>query len=393
MAVSTPPRLPEILPNDSDLLEALIEEARRRARRRRRLYGLAGLAAVGIGAAALFGFGDRGGGGRPAEQAPPPGAPALPAPRQVTATNGQLTILAGDAIANLLPSGELRTVVLCERMRNPLCAAHPYSLDWAPDGRRLAYATAIGPGAAAMEWKYVALHVLDTRTRRHISRRVPCFADSIDWSPDGARLAYVCGGRIYLIASDLSKPARLLRTGMPGAHLASPSWGPDGRRITFTAGPRGRASDTAPGIYVAFTAPTAPEPPVLLARGWLPAWSPDGTRIAYRAGCGGIKLVTPSGRDLTPASVVLRCSAIGVGGRPVWSPDGQKIAVSRGWPTNCPPPIDMPWNQSHAVSCRTKPGIYVMNADGTDVRFVSEETSRNFGGGGSIAWRPQPASG
>src|SRR5215213_7517063 len=280
MAVSAPPRPPEpALPDDRTALEALIEEARRRARRRRRLYAAAVAGAGVVGVAALFGVGNGGGGGRPAEQAQPPGAPAPSTPRPVAAKNGELTIVAGDTIANVLPSGQLRTIVLCERMGHALCAAHPRSLDWAPDGRRLAYATAIGPGAAAVELKNVRLHVLDTVTRRHISRRLSCFADAIDWSPDGEQLAYACG-RIYVVASDLSGPPRLLRTGLPESSVASPSWAPDGTQITFTAAPRGRHTHTAPGIYVAPAAPGAREAPVLIARGWSPAWSPDGTRVA-----------------------------------------------------------------------------------------------------------------
>src|SRR5215216_2902663 len=108
MAVSAPPRPPEpALPDDRNALEALIEEARRRARRRRLLYGVAAIAAGALGAGVFFAVGNDGDAGRPAEQAQPPGAPALPAPLPVTAKNGELTIVAGDAIANLLPSGQL----------------------------------------------------------------------------------------------------------------------------------------------------------------------------------------------------------------------------------------------------------------------------------------------
>src|SRR5215208_2112011 len=134
MTVTAPPRPPDrALPDDPAALEALIEEARRRARRRRQLYGLTALAAGALAAGASFGVGSRGGGGRPAERAQPAQAPALPAaPRPVTARNGELTILAGDGIASLADSGRLRTVVRCGRMRSSRCGPHPFSVDWAP---------------------------------------------------------------------------------------------------------------------------------------------------------------------------------------------------------------------------------------------------------------------
>jgi hypothetical protein len=71
MTVATPPRPPGANitddPGDLEALEALIEEARKRARRRRRCYGAFVLVAA-TGALAYFGFANAGGGGPP----PPP---------------------------------------------------------------------------------------------------------------------------------------------------------------------------------------------------------------------------------------------------------------------------------------------------------------------------------
>ena len=97
-----------------------------------------------------------------------------------------------------------------------------------------------------------------------------------------------------------------------------------------------------------------------------PAWSPDGTRIAYESSC-GLRLVTPAGQDVTPASA-RRCQAIGPVGLPNWSPDGTKIAIE------------------------TAKGIYVVNADGTQLQLVSQWTSSVFVDEGleRPSWRPRP---
>jgi Tol biopolymer transport system component len=99
-----------------------------------------------------------------------------------------------------------------------------------------------------------------------------------------------------------------------------------------------------------------------------PAWSPNGRLIAIRdLHCAGIKLITPAGKNVTPARPNSSCRVIGIAGTPIWSPDGKQIAI------------------------QTTKGIYVMNANGTHLRLASTQT-----GGGMFsyenparpAWRP-----
>src|SRR5829696_1886311 len=216
VTVTAPPRRPrEAAPADLEALEALIEEARRRARRRRQRNGVAALIAGVTAAGAFYGFGQGGdpGDGRGGSAAEPPHV-GWSAERAAEALrNGRLTILGEYGIQTVSSAGRVRTLIQCDNLsqKEEPCAAHPWSVDWAPDGRRLAYATAVGPGAMPGRWRFVALHVHDTVSGAHVRRRLSCFASDIDWSPDGSRLAYVCQGRLYLIRADLAGPPRLLR--------------------------------------------------------------------------------------------------------------------------------------------------------------------------------------
>jgi Tol biopolymer transport system component len=108
---------------------------------------------------------------------------------------------------------------------------------------------------------------------------------------------------------------------------------------------------------------------LLSSQATAPAWSPNGRLIAVRAlgSCSGIRLLTPTGRDVTPANSNSNCRVIGVAGTPIWSPNGRQIAIQTTW------------------------GLYVMNANGTGLRLDSRQTGGGLFSGINPAppvWRP-----
>jgi Tol biopolymer transport system component len=242
------------------------------------------------------------------------------------------------------------------------------SLDWSPNGRWLALSvTSIGAANPNN-----GIHVVDLTTGidRQIRSCVPGECDwfDLDWSPDSARIAYVTNSRMYIIERNGSGP-RLVRTGMRGT-VSTPSWSLDGKRIAFA----NRPWPHGPSSVYAVDSDGANR--ALVARdAAAPAWSPDGTTIALASRCGGIKLVTPRGRDVTPGRG--SCRVIGATGVPVWRPDGSQIAIARvGW-----------------TSIGARAGIFVMDADGKNLRLLTHETGRGFNGRPDASWQPRRSAG
>jgi WD40 repeat protein len=320
MSTTTLPPAPP-RPPDLDELDALIKEARRRARRRRALYGASALLAIGAVVAALYGFG---GSGRHPRASPSakPGAPGPPqqtrAPQAVK--NGPLALIDGlnpQRIFLIGPGGRFfRSLPICGE---PKCGA-VQSAAWSPDGRMLAYGT-----TSASTW-----HSRD-----------------LAWSRDGSKLAYVGDANIEIMRTADPLHPRELK-----ASATSPSWSPSGRLIAFD---RFNGRDTR-GIYVSRV--DGSHVRRLSKWGHAPAWSPDGKLIAYSVRC-GIRLMTPTGKDVTPFSA-WNCLHIGLPGTPVWSPDGRKLAFSG------------------------RDGVYVMSSNGSGLREIWDGSAME------PAWRPIP---
>jgi dipeptidyl aminopeptidase/acylaminoacyl peptidase len=373
--VTTPPPKPRTTGRaDHDQLEALIEEARRRARRRRQIYCAVALLALAAGAGTYLLFAHRGGSTTPSPSAGPAPLPPVSGP----ARNGPLTIISHAlpvASIDEIVGGRSKTIWRCP---HDIWCGESASIDWAPDGRRIALTLDEIGGTSG----YVGLHVVDIESGRdtqipagapadaaddawlpYLGRmldRVGCFpATDLDWSPDGSRLAYRCGSRINVLALRGGP----YRTVIPGPAFW-PSWSPDATRIAYSTSLRHGTARAEPQFprQIWIAAVNGSWRRRIATGGEAPSWSPNGVTIAYEGNC-GVRLVTPRGADVTPGND--RCG-IGVLGRPTWSPDGAKIAIEARY------------------------GIFVMNANGTHLRLVSVRTSTAHYGAqpGRPSWRP-----
>jgi dipeptidyl aminopeptidase/acylaminoacyl peptidase len=265
MTVTAPPRSP-LGPE-----QAVIEEARRHRRARRRRIGLASLLALMAGAALFLVVDRSGGSNRPRAAAGAPiaaGCPTAPEPRF-----GPLGAVA------YIHAGVLRVVDLASGYDRALAHVRPAPVDWSPDGRRLTVGSrivAVANGAtcapfgstAALTWfpNRDAL-IVGTAGRFLLAApgRRPRPLLPAHFSPAGAAPVSSDGRSLVAVgrhAIPARKPDSLwvvdVRTGRryllwtPRSWAVGPPtaarWSPDGRWVLFEADGYGSGSIAADGL-------------------------------------------------------------------------------------------------------------------------------------------------
>jgi Tol biopolymer transport system component len=230
-----------------------------------------------------------------------------------------------------------------------------------PDGTRIAFdgiqpEAAFGPGSKTFEFHgHAIFHSHDLYVMNadgsHVRRLTNGLSPATPaWSPDGTTVAVA----LRAPCPDPCNPSNI----PPVSHIALMS--PDGSGITqITSGPN---------------------------LDWHPSWSPDGSRLAFErdfndgSGNGAIDIVNRDGSGLRP---VLVSSGTCCFSDPSWSPDGTMIAFSRDADTtasSCPGGSLCHFAQNE---------VWVMNADGTGLRELTHQASRQFPNGGTApAWAP-----
>jgi Tol biopolymer transport system component len=303
-----PPELGDPLRVDP---EALIEEARRRARRRR-LRNLVGALAALLGALwlySLLGIGRTGG-----ASVVPFDPPSKSATRPNVALPEELSFSANNGVALVDRNGTRRIFVSgIERRRpNGTWLLRQYSgVEWSPDGSKLLALRRGGPESPALVVVNANNKIGPTIARRALDGR---------WSPDGAQIAFVrhepgAGRVLYVASTDGRTVARL------AAHLqvsGAFSWSADGTKVVY-------AGEDSSGVFIVDAGGRRAPRPLPIAAGGVPfedvaivRWSPDGSLIAFTAGH-SVYVVRPNGTRLHRVADAYDFA---------WSPDGRLLAVA-----------------------------------------------------------------
>jgi len=116
------------------------------------------------------------------------------------------------------------------------------SVAWSHDGRRIAFVKSVPIAPVYVRQDLVsAIYVMDADGRRQ--RKLTHYAEhdsGASWSPDGRKIAFTSAlvdfpnssGEIYVVNADGSGRRNLTRN---TAHDFAPAWSPDGRKIVFVS--------------------------------------------------------------------------------------------------------------------------------------------------------------
>lgn len=286
-----------------------------------------------------------------------------------------------------LLTGGITYVTYLRSLERPICVPSPMCTP-DPDGTWIAFSS--------------SRHSWRSRTGRHpyyiyvmnadgtCATRLDDTPDAVwaRWSPDGTRLLFEANGTLYVIGSDGSGKKPLATYGECSAR---PLWSPDGSRIAFLASSE-RERQTPPEIggvglpgssedcrLCTVHADGSQETilvdiPLIIGRGRSLAssfsWSSDGAKIAFSAadpdtGQHEVYTVDADGSDL-----------VNLTKHPdednfvTWSPDGRIFFLS---------------DRDITDKSRYRRNLYVMNADGANVRRLVDNVDHQPRSG---AWVP-----
>jgi Tol biopolymer transport system component len=184
-----------------------------------------------------------------------------------------------------------------------------------------------------------------TGEQRVLVEDIPHLREAM-WSADGRWVAYErrsgSSSSLWVVGAEL-EPRKIMV--LPGEGHRSWAWSVTGSQLAVDRGSMLHVIDPASGLVTDLASTPGLGSP--------PAWSPDGTRIVLGATGGTIYAVDVRTGE---RSVLAELPGEGLGGvdAMAWSPDGSRLAIFSD----------------------VEPGtgrLFVLNADGSDIRVVAEE--------------------
>lgn len=272
---------------------------------------------------------------------------------------------------------------------------------WSPDGRRIAYHSMVRGGI----WIIPA----DGGAARQISD----FGARPTWSPDGRRVAFQSDAAadigpaarpanlpstIWVVEADGGQPRPLTQRGVPTGGHGAPTWSPDGRHVAFVS-----AGFALSQIWAVDAAGGEPFPIVTdVAAAFDPAYLPDARALVFTASHMVWRVPLdddgrPSGsrQAFVPASLEgVRHLSVARDGRialsalhleaSLWSVSIDAAGNAKGAPhpltndtrhRNSLPAFSPDGRRIAVMSSVTGslPDVWTMNADGTDLRQVTDD--------------------
>ena len=204
------------------------------------------------------------------------------------------------------------------------------------------------------------------------------------WSPRGDRIAFGLGdsrralrtttgaSQIFVIAPDGSGLRRVTPDDEANYHF--PDWSPDGTRLVLrVASPRFKTLAIL-DVDSGRVTPLVPTPEGRVDN--MAKWSPKGDLIAFtsnREGDYEIYTIRPDGTGLTRLT-----NSLGSNAHAAWSPDGKWIAFSSGRG-------GFKDEMARGGGGQPTPDIFVMRADGSDVRRLTDDAVEE--GTVTFAWK------
>jgi WD40-like Beta Propeller Repeat len=181
-----------------------------------------------------------------------------------------------------------------------------------------------------------------------------------DWSPDAQKMAavgYTSQSTWSIYVFDVGDGNLTRLTNTPGVWDSEPSWSPDGTRIAFTR----IYPDQDEREEVWIMDADGSDQHWVGVKGLAAKWSPDGSRFIYTSNRSGNYEIYTSKIDGTDERRLTSTSADE--SFPIWSQDGSQIAYSASTGE---------WNTIENTKTYE---LYVMDADGTNVRQLTDNTA------------------